>query len=65
MLRTIALLVVGYAFYRFGREFIASVPSDFEPMPSAPTKPKSRTTAAKRSKSAKRSSAKVAPATTH
>lgn len=65
MLRTIALLAVGYAFYRLGREFIASVPSDFKPMPATPMKPKRRSPAAKNSTSTKRPTAKAASATTH
>src|SRR5688500_17139815 len=39
MFRALALLVVGYAAYRMGREFIASVPSDFDPVPAPSATP--------------------------
>ncbi|MRX34454.1 hypothetical protein [Aminobacter sp. MDW-2] len=58
MLRTLALLVVGYAAYRVGREFIASVPSDFDPVPAPSAQPK------RRRKPAAKPSA-TATATTH
>jgi hypothetical protein len=56
MFRTLALFVVGYAAYRIGREFIASVPSDFDPVPAAPKR---------RRKPVVKPSAKTATATTH
>jgi len=59
MLRTLALLVVGYAAYRVGREFIASVPSDFDPVPAPSATPK------RRRKPAAKPTAKAAAATTH
>lgn len=59
MLRTLALLVVGYAAYRIGREFIASVPSDFDPVPAPSATPK------RRRKPAVKPAAKAAAATTH
>ena len=59
MLRTLALIVVGYAAYRVGREFIASVPSDFDPVPAASTTPK------RRRKPAAKPSAKTSTATAH
>jgi hypothetical protein len=55
----LALIVVGYAAYRVGREFIASVPSDFDPVPAASTTPK------RRRKPPAKPSAKTATATTH
>ncbi len=33
MLRLIGVLLVGYITYRIGREFIESIPDDFEPVP--------------------------------
>lgn len=33
MLRLIGVLLVGYVTYRIGREFIESIPDDFEPVP--------------------------------
>lgn len=59
MLRKLALLVVGYAAYRVGREFIASVPSDFDPVPAPSATPK------RRRKPAAKPAAKAAAATTH
>lgn len=59
MLRTLALLVVGYAAYRVGREFIAGVPSDFDPVPAPSTTPK------RRRKPAAKPTAKTATVTTH
>ncbi|WP_432286508.1 hypothetical protein SLT36_07115 [Aminobacter sp. BA135] len=59
MLRTLALLVVGYAAYRIGREFIASVPSDFDPVPAPSDTPR------RRRKLGAKPAAKAATATTH
>lgn len=42
MFRALALLIVGYAAYRMGREFIASVPSDFDPVPAPSAQRKRR-----------------------
>lgn len=58
MLRTLALLAVGYAAYRMGREFIASVPSDFDPVPAPSAQPK------RRRKPAAKPNTKAATATT-
>lgn len=60
MFRALALLVVGYAAYRMGREFIASVPSDFDPVPAPSATPKRR-----RKPAAKPSAKAGATATTH
>lgn len=60
MLRVLALLVVGYAAFRMGREFIASVPSDFDPVPVASATPKRR-----RKPAAKPDTKAAAAATTH
>ncbi|GAA4117205.1 hypothetical protein ACFFTN_09680 [Aminobacter aganoensis] len=45
MLRLVALLFVGYCTYRIGREFIDSVPDDFdlvEPLPLLPSPERQR-----------------------
>ena len=36
MIRLLFLGVVGYLAFRIGREFVNSVPADFEPTPNAP-----------------------------
>ena len=37
MMRILLFGLVGYVAYRVGREFVESVPSDFEPVPALPS----------------------------